>query len=591
MADDQAMSHDEMLAMMVAVTALPEEEARFHLEASGWSLEAAVHHVLAGGGESGGAAGAPPTAGAEGGSFGELSAADYEEEEEYDDDDEDDDDDDEPRNEHAADGEGAPLPPPPPPGVRARAPAGGGGGIGALARLWARLRTTVGPWLYPVVRALLGSVGFVAHLLLVAPLRLLFGGGAGGGGAFGLGGAGAAEPWGQRLLGGRAAAGGLGRDREAANVQGLAEALAFRDKLEARHGPCGARFVAGSLQQAIDAAKAELRLLLVYVHADEAAEALAPSHADDTAHFVSSVLTTPAVRALLDEHFALWAADLAQPLGLRVARMLRLADGPALAVLAYGELVGAEHSELRVIERLPRARCGSADGVAAALAAVVERTTAMVVAARAERSEREMARLIRADQDAELRASLAADQAAEAAEEAARRKAAADAHAAAERERAAARAADELAAEETARLAARARKAELLPDEPPAGAPGVTRVAVRLPDGRRLDRRWRKEDILQHVVDWVESAELDNYEVCLATHYPRRVFDRAEYASSLEAAGLHPQAVLFVEARDALADSDADSDVGADGGGCAGARAQPNGAEAAGVPPLGGAAP
>lgn len=117
---------------------------------------------------------------------------------------------------------------------------------------------------------------------------------------------------------------------------------------------------------------------------------------------------------------------------------------------------------------------------------------------------------------------------------------------------------------------ASSRRAEALPPEPDAGAPGVARVAVRMPDGRRLDRRWAKEAPLSLLLDWVEGAELhDDYEVLLELHFPRRAFGRAEGHLSLEEAGLHPQALLYVRVREAETDDDEEGEGagGREGGG------------------------
>jgi hypothetical protein len=130
---------------------------------------------------------------------------------------------------------------------------------------------------------------------------------------------------------------------------------------------------------------------------------------------------------------------------------------------------------------------------------------------------------------------------------------------AAEEERLVAEAAMREAADEAARLEARRRKGDALPPEPEAGGEGVTRLAVRLPDGRRLDRRWSKDDALQSVVDWVEAVDADSYDVALVSHFPRREFGPADRALTLEQAGLHPQAMLFVKERD--------TDESEDGGG------------------------
>jgi FKBP-type peptidyl-prolyl cis-trans isomerase len=57
-----------------------------------------------------------------------------------------------------------------------------------------------------------------------------------------------------------------------------------------------------------------------------------------------------------------------------------------------------------------------------------------------------------------------------------------------------ARAQAEAAAQQRSRAQA---KAATLPAEPPAGTPNTTRIALRLPDGKRLDRRFRVDEPVQ----------------------------------------------------------------------------------------------
>jgi hypothetical protein len=130
------------------------------------------------------------------------------------------------------------------------------------------------------------------------------------------------------------------------------------------------------------------------------------------------------------------------------------------------------------------------------------------------------------------------------------------------------------AADEAARLEARRAKGDALPAEPAASAPGVARIAVRLPDGRRLDRRWAAGSTLQLVVDWVEATDSDSYDVTLVSHFPRREFSRAEHGLTLEEAGLTPQALLFVRERDDDDDNDDDDGGGGDDDAAAGAAAE-----------------
>lgn len=384
-----------MVAMFCSVTEQSPEDARSLLEAYDWSLEAAVNGALAGDDRPNAARpAAADDAGDDDEDYGEEEDM---EEEVFGEDDEDKDEEDEDyayeleseedKARAAAAAERAAA-------ARARPPDGGAprvAGGGLLLRVWGRVRGALGPWLYPVVRALLGSVAFVARLLLVAPLRLLFGGAADGRGGLLDGGGG-----GGRLAGG--GGGGYARDRESLNALGAAEARRFIARFEARHAPAGGGppFAPSSLQTAIETAKAELRYVLVYVAAEEG-EGTADGD-EPSAAFSHHVLCSALFGALLEAHFVLWAADLSAPGGARVARSLGLRDGPALAVVAYGELTGGERSELRVLERLPPARCRAVEAVVDALIAVVQRHEPMVVAARAERSEREMARMLRADQ-------------------------------------------------------------------------------------------------------------------------------------------------------------------------------------------------
>ena len=157
------------------------------------------------------------------------------------------------------------------------------------------------------------------------------------------------------------------------------------------------------------------------------------------------------------------------------------------------------------------------------------------------------ARMIRSDTDWAYEESLRLDrekEAARAAAEAAAR--AAEAEAA---EKAAAEAA-EAARAAAARDALVAAANEALPDEPPAGGDGVVDIAVKLPDGRRVRRRFSLSNPLQSVFNFLVSAEhLAPGTYRLMSQFPRRAFeDHAEGAPTLEQAGLtQKQEALFVD--------------------------------------------
>lgn len=80
--------------------------------------------------------------------------------------------------------------------------------------------------------------------------------------------------------------------------------------------------------------------------------------------------------------------------------------------------------------------------------------------------------------------------------------------------------------------------------EPSADDRRAVRIAVRLPDGSRLQRRFAPESRLQIVYDFVDSQkELKDYD--LVTSHPRQVY--SDRAQTLQQAGLQGQSLLFVE--------------------------------------------
>ena len=105
------------------------------------------------------------------------------------------------------------------------------------------------------------------------------------------------------------------------------------------------------------------------------------------------------------------------------------------------------------------------------------------------------------------------------------------------------------AREAQARREARGDAAAALPAEPAAGE-GVTTVLVRMPDGPRISRRFDKAAPLRLVRRWVEAsspAEMRMVAFELVSTYPRFVATEDNAEQTLEQAGLHPQATMFVK--------------------------------------------
>ena len=328
----------------------------------------------------------------------------------------------------------------------------------------------------------------------------------------------------------------------------------FDEWFEQNHGNVHPRFFRGSCQQALSRSKTDARFLLAYLHDGQAA---------DCATFCDRVLSSALFQHFVDENFVLWVGDTATGEGSAVRRALRVQSCPALVMLAHGDMGGGAlpgagmggggpHGEpmVQALGTVQGARVLNEEALIASLQAQLEAFEPVLVAARAEQQERLNDRIMREEQEQEYLRSLAEDEAKDA-REAAEREAAERAQEE-ERARVAAEeqaALDEEAAEE-ARRAARLAKAAAVPPEPPAG-PDATRLVVRLPDGRRLDRRFEKSCALQTVINYVESEAPDEEEFDLVSVHPPMTYTRSMRPQTLVELGLHPGAQLFTrEAED-----------------------------------------
>ena len=75
-------------------------------------------------------------------------------------------------------------------------------------------------------------------------------------------------------------------------------------------------------------------------------------------------------------------------------------------------------------------------------------------------------------------------------------------------------------------------------------------MLVRMPDGPRISRRFDKATPLRLVRSWVEAsspAEMRMSAFELVSTYPRIISSELNAEQTLEQAGLHPQATMFVK--------------------------------------------
>merc|ERR1712137_799318 len=91
--------------------------------------------------------------------------------------------------------------------------------------------------------------------------------------------------------------------------------------------------------------------------------------------------------------------------------------------------------------------------------------------------------------------------------------------------------------------------AKQVPEEPDASAPSTTKLNIRLPNGKRLERRFAETNTLQNVRDYVISQSKEtsfvDTDFDFINSYPRQVF--SDLSASLEELGLVGRALLVVE--------------------------------------------
>jgi FAS-associated factor 2 len=81
--------------------------------------------------------------------------------------------------------------------------------------------------------------------------------------------------------------------------------------------------------------------------------------------------------------------------------------------------------------------------------------------------------------------------------------------------------------------------------EPAEGEEGVCVLAVRCPDGSRLQRRLLREDTIGNLRDWLRTqTDVVPARFTVAMDYPRREF--RDMSQTLEAAGMYPRAAINV---------------------------------------------
>ncbi|KAG5191758.1 hypothetical protein JKP88DRAFT_266399 [Tribonema minus] len=273
------------------------------------------------------------------------------------------------------------------------------------------------------------------------------------------------------------------------------------------------------------------QFLLVYLHS--------PLH-EDTPDFCKT-LTSETMAEFMAQNFLAWGGSVWHADAYSVSNQLGACTYPFMALLLCSP------DQVQVMERFEGKL--SCEAILERAGAAMARFQDQLDRARRAQAERDQARRLREEQDAEFHAALEADRRLHEDRERERRDAQrAEAEAQRQVELAAAQEADE-----ADRRAQRLRELrDGIGQEPPPG-PQATRLRMQLPNGTKLDRRFAKDAPLRAVQDFLELHFLEAppgariARFSMNTNYPKRTYAGADdLAASLDAAGLHPQALLLI---------------------------------------------
>eukprot|EP01128_Nolandella_sp_AFSM9_P000326 TRINITY_DN10491_c0_g1_i1.p1 TRINITY_DN10491_c0_g1~~TRINITY_DN10491_c0_g1_i1.p1 ORF type:complete len:395 (+),score=101.09 TRINITY_DN10491_c0_g1_i1:93-1187(+) len=288
----------------------------------------------------------------------------------------------------------------------------------------------------------------------------------------------------------------------------------------------------GTYQEAVRKAEREFKFLIIYLQS---------SVHEDTQRFRSQVLGSPAVVDFLNQNFLFYGIDVnTHPLGNTLATSLGVTRFPALKVICHVSNSAMTRQNLARLGYQPPNSSSTCcllsmqgyiepSHLIARLTAFNETHSSLIQTARAEIVERRQTRTVVQEQDEAYLRSLQEDK-----EKRERKLREEQAIAEAERlkKEEEERIQKEIAIKKEAALvkekkvaARRSSLSRLVGEEPPAG-PDSLKVSIRFSDGKRVVRRFLKEDQLAELFLWIASIESSS-DYDIVTHFPRSVLTDA----------------------------------------------------------------
>ncbi|KAI1865165.1 hypothetical protein JX265_008212 [Neoarthrinium moseri] len=272
-------------------------------------------------------------------------------------------------------------------------------------------------------------------------------------------------------------------------------AARFKREFEEEYGPeTGLPFAESGFAQALDAAKKDLKFLLIVL--------MSPEH-DDTESFTRETLLSPEVKAFIADpanNIILWGGNVLDSEAYQVAAEYNATKFPMSCLVCLTPKEGS--TRMSIVKRLVGPVSSST--YLAEIQTAINKYSPDLAAVRAERTVQEASRNMRAEQDDAYERSLARDR------ERARQRREAEAAAQAAEKRAAEEAA---AAERRAELRQQWRRwrATTIATEPEASVKDAVRLALKMPEGSgagRVVRRFAGSTTLEDLYAFVECYDL-----------------------------------------------------------------------------------
>jgi FAS-associated factor 2 len=315
----------------------------------------------------------------------------------------------------------------------------------------------------------------------------------------------------------------------------ISESRRFQTRFEDEYGTIHPKFFNGDFKDAIERAKRDYRILLIYLHS--------PSHIN-TPRFCNDVLCQEGFKEYVDENFLFYAADISNKDGYTLSNQLRATTYPFLAV---GLVTQGKFAPIAKIEGVT-----DMNALIAQLVGLHEDAEPQLIASRIEDQERASIRTQREEQDRAYQLSLERDRQLELERQRKREQELERQRQLEEKKR--------LKEEKLKRIAEeRQTIARQFPSEP-AQSKDTATIRFRFPDGSQSERRFNKKDYNKLLFEYVHAlavmkpkgvtweprsnSELTNYE--LTTNFPKKSL---EMNKTLEESGC-ANAVILVREND-----------------------------------------